>query len=101
MSKLSAPPTASSLAPSRLRKGARLAQKVDYPAFGLLGSHTFDSTLVSNAQTQCSVGQSVGWLQTEQPPCVILFQTGDKKLAHSAQMYHYQQQKQQMLSLER
>ncbi|XP_048860064.1 neural proliferation differentiation and control protein 1-like isoform X2 [Brienomyrus brachyistius] len=56
----------------RLRKGARLAQKVDYPAFGLLGSHTFDSTL-----------------------------TGDKKLAHSAQMYHYQQQKQQMLSLER
>uniref|UniRef100_A0A3P8VIN4 Neural proliferation, differentiation and control, 1b n=1 Tax=Cynoglossus semilaevis TaxID=244447 RepID=A0A3P8VIN4_CYNSE len=30
-----------------------------------------------------------------------LLQPGDKKLAHSAQMYHYQHQKQQMLSLEK
>ena len=28
-------------------------------------------------------------------------QPGDKKLAHSAQMYHYQHQRQQMLSLEK
>ncbi|XP_042561932.1 neural proliferation differentiation and control protein 1, partial [Clupea harengus] len=54
----------------RLRRGLRLAQKVDYPAFGVLAPHSHDST-----------------------------SSGDKKLAHSAQMYHYQHQKQQMLSL--
>uniref|UniRef100_A0A672YJY4 Neural proliferation, differentiation and control, 1b n=1 Tax=Sphaeramia orbicularis TaxID=375764 RepID=A0A672YJY4_9TELE len=32
---------------------------------------------------------------------LTVFQPGDKKLAHSAQMYHYQHQKQQMLSLEK
>lgn len=32
---------------------------------------------------------------------MVLLQTGDKKLAHSAQMYHYQHQKQQMLSMEK
>ncbi|KAG5280628.1 hypothetical protein AALO_G00062240 [Alosa alosa] len=54
----------------RLRRGMRLAQKVDYPAFGVMAPHSHDST-----------------------------SSGDKKLAHSAQMYHYQHQKQQMLSL--
>uniref|UniRef100_A0A8C9VYZ1 Neural proliferation, differentiation and control, 1b n=1 Tax=Scleropages formosus TaxID=113540 RepID=A0A8C9VYZ1_SCLFO len=56
----------------RQRRGTRLTEKVDYPAFRVMGPHSFDSTMV-----------------------------GDKKLAQSAQMYHYQHQKQQMLSLER
>ncbi|XP_066569367.1 neural proliferation differentiation and control protein 1a isoform X3 [Amia ocellicauda] len=56
----------------RLQKEVRLAQKVDYPAFGVMGPNSFDST-----------------------------SPGDKKLAHSAQMYHYQHQKQQMLSMEK
>ncbi|XP_069039573.1 neural proliferation differentiation and control protein 1a isoform X3 [Lepisosteus oculatus] len=56
----------------RLQKDVRLAQKVDYPAFGVMGPSSFDST-----------------------------SPGDKKLAQSAQMYHYQHQKQQMLSLEK
>ncbi|XP_028270411.1 neural proliferation differentiation and control protein 1 [Parambassis ranga] len=55
----------------RLHKGMRLTQKVDYPAYGLMRAQTFDNL------------------------------PGDKKLAHSAQMYHYQHQKQQMLSLEK
>ncbi|XP_024150334.1 neural proliferation differentiation and control protein 1 [Oryzias melastigma] len=55
----------------RLQKGLRLSQKVDYPAYGLM-----------RAQNFCSF-------------------PGDKKLAHNAQMYHYQHQKQQMLSLEK
>ncbi|XP_063051984.1 neural proliferation differentiation and control protein 1 [Engraulis encrasicolus] len=54
----------------RLRRGMRLAQKVDYPAFGVLPPQPPDNT-----------------------------SSGDNKLAHSAQMYHYQHQKQQMLSL--
>ncbi|XP_029999068.1 neural proliferation differentiation and control protein 1-like [Sphaeramia orbicularis] len=55
----------------RLQKSVRLTQKVDYPAYGLMRAQTFDNV------------------------------PGDKKLAHSAQMYHYQHQKQQMLSLEK
>ncbi|KAL7839869.1 hypothetical protein SRHO_G00265270 [Serrasalmus rhombeus] len=54
----------------RMQRGSRLAQKVDYPAFGVMSPHSYDST-----------------------------SSGDKKLAQSAQMYHYQHQKQQMLSL--
>lgn len=32
---------------------------------------------------------------------LLLLQQGDKRLAHSAQMFHYQHQKQQMLSMEK
>ncbi|TKS84609.1 Neural proliferation differentiation and control protein 1 [Collichthys lucidus] len=57
----------------KLQKDQRLAQKVDYPAFG--------GASVSGAATNGN-GPSMG----------------DKTLAQSAQMYHYQHQKQQMLS---
>lgn len=53
----------------RFQKGARLTQKVDYPPYGLMRPHNTDNL------------------------------PGDRRLAQSAQMYHYQHQKQQMLSL--
>ncbi|XP_059404285.1 neural proliferation differentiation and control protein 1-like isoform X1 [Carassius carassius] len=53
----------------RMQRGNHLAQKVDYPAFGLIGPNS-DRGI-----------------------------TGDKTLAQSAQMYHFQLQKQQMMSL--
>ncbi|KAL8174213.1 UNVERIFIED_CONTAM: hypothetical protein K2H54_040421 [Gekko kuhli] len=56
----------------RLQKEIQLAQKVDYPAHSLPGSLSYDK-----------------------------ISPGDKKLAQSAQMYHYQHQKQQMLSMEK
>ncbi|XP_060126225.1 neural proliferation differentiation and control protein 1 isoform X3 [Zootoca vivipara] len=56
----------------RLQKEIRLAQKADYPAQKLPGPPSYDKT-----------------------------SPGDKKLAQSAQMYHYQHQKQQMLSMEK
>ncbi|XP_029921020.1 neural proliferation differentiation and control protein 1a isoform X2 [Myripristis murdjan] len=56
----------------RLQNESRLAQKVDYPAFG---------------------GGS------KSPPTANGTSVGDKSLAQSAQMYHYQHQKQQMLSM--
>lgn len=56
----------------KLQKGVRLAQKVDYPAFK---------------------GSGVPTATTNAPSM------GDKTLAQSAQMYHYQHQKQQMLSM--
>ncbi|XP_074493262.1 neural proliferation differentiation and control protein 1 [Sebastes fasciatus] len=55
----------------RLQKGVRVTQKVDFPPYRLMRAQAFDNM------------------------------PGDKKLAHSAQMYHYQHQKQQMLSLEK
>ncbi|XP_008275245.1 neural proliferation differentiation and control protein 1 [Stegastes partitus] len=55
----------------RLQNGVRITQKLDCPAYGLMTAHTFDNL------------------------------PGDKKLAHSAQMYHYQHQKQQMLSFDK
>ncbi|XP_060107374.1 neural proliferation differentiation and control protein 1 [Heteronotia binoei] len=56
----------------RLQKEIQLAQKVDYPAHNLPGPLSYDK-----------------------------ISPGDKKLAQSAQMYHYQHQKQQMLSMEK
>ncbi|KAI3362411.1 hypothetical protein L3Q82_012717, partial [Scortum barcoo] len=55
----------------KLQKESRLAQKVDYPAFGGAGAPAAAASGTSN---------------------------GDKTLAQSAQMYHYQHQKQQILS---
>ncbi|XP_067868022.1 neural proliferation differentiation and control protein 1-like [Heterodontus francisci] len=57
----------------RLQKEVKLTQKADYPGYGIIGPNA----------------------QTEKPL------SGDKKLAQSAQMYHYQHQKQQMLSMEK
>ncbi|XP_056147040.1 neural proliferation differentiation and control protein 1-like isoform X2 [Lampris incognitus] len=59
---------------TRLLKESHLAQKVDYPAFG---GGAKDTTVASATSI------------------------GDKTLAQSAQMYHYQHQKQQMLSMEK
>ncbi|XP_026195004.1 neural proliferation differentiation and control protein 1a isoform X2 [Anabas testudineus] len=56
----------------KLQRESRLAQKVDYPAFG-----------GASAPAATTTGSSMG----------------DKTLAQSAQMYHYQHQKQQMLSM--
>ncbi|XP_026153982.1 neural proliferation differentiation and control protein 1a [Mastacembelus armatus] len=56
----------------KLQKESRLAKKVDYPAFGRAGVPAATATSTS---------------------------MGDKTLAQNAQMYHYQHQKQQMISL--
>ncbi|XP_070781161.1 neural proliferation differentiation and control protein 1-like [Enoplosus armatus] len=56
----------------KIQKESRLAEKVDYPAFGGAG-----------VPAAANNGSSMG----------------DKTLAQSAQMYHYQHQKQQMLSV--
>lgn len=58
----------------KLQNESRLAQKVDYPAFKGAGAPAAPAN--GNGTTM-----------------------GDKTLAQSAQMYHYQHQKQQMLSL--
>uniref|UniRef100_H3DPX8 Neural proliferation, differentiation and control, 1b n=1 Tax=Tetraodon nigroviridis TaxID=99883 RepID=H3DPX8_TETNG len=54
-----------------LQRGVRLTQKMEDPLYGLMRAQPFDAL------------------------------PGDKRLAHSAQMFHYQHQKQQMLSMEK
>ncbi|CAH1787113.1 unnamed protein product [Owenia fusiformis] len=57
----------------RLQKNAKAASEVDYPAYGVTGPNKERTTSPQ----------------------------GDRKLAQSAQMYHYQHQKQQMIALEK
>lgn len=56
----------------RLQRNVKAASDVDYPAYGVTG-----------------------------PTKERLPSPGDRKLAQSAQMYHYQHQKQQMIALEK
>ncbi|CAH1271411.1 NPDC1 [Branchiostoma lanceolatum] len=58
--------------PSLLQQNVKMAADQDYPAYGVTGP---------GAKSQMTAG--------------------DKKLAQSAQMYHYQHQKQQMLAMEK
>nr|XP_006824980.1 PREDICTED: neural proliferation differentiation and control protein 1-like isoform X2 [Saccoglossus kowalevskii] len=55
-----------------LHQSAKAAGDADYPAYGVTGPSTKSSTVTN----------------------------GDRKLAQSAQMYHYQHQKQQMIAME-
>ncbi|XP_074066724.1 neural proliferation differentiation and control protein 1 isoform X3 [Macrotis lagotis] len=77
----------------RLQKEIRLAQKADYSSKSqkVSGSPAFSRSMVQGRESPGN-GKKL-W--------AIDFQPGDKKLAQSAQMYHYQHQKQQMLSLEK
>ena len=62
----------------RLHKKMRATSEVQYPAYGVTGP----------------AGSPAG-SKDGSPPA------GDRKLAQSAQMYHYQHQKQQMIAAER
>ncbi|KAK0079750.1 hypothetical protein PV326_008568 [Microctonus aethiopoides] len=55
----------------RLQRGAKAAADIDYPAYGVTG------------------------------PNKDVSPSGDQRLAHSAQMYHFQHQKQQIISMEK
>ena len=56
----------------RLQKNVKAASEVEYPAYGITG-----------------------------PTSEKVASPGDRKLAQSAQMYHYQHQKQQMIAMEK
>lgn len=102
--------------PGRLQKEVRLAQKADYSAQRVASPLPYDKISVRNPHPSLwgvwHSGPSAlleGFHTVEAPdssaqsPQLFLLssQPGDKTLAQSAQMYHYQHQKQQMLSLEK
>lgn len=97
------------VAPFRLHKDSHLAEKVDYPAFKgpSAPAATVNGTSVSTAVfpliSRCptpyhSLSFSFSITHTS---VLFLPQVGDKTLAQSAQMFHFQHQKQQMLSMEK
>lgn len=75
-----------------MHKGSRSAQKVDYPSFGGVGGPPAPDASVSSKHLSTSGPRA----HVSVPP-----QVGDKTLAQSAQMYHYQHRKQQMLTVGR
>lgn len=106
----------------RLQKEVRLAQKADYSAERTASPLPYDKISVrclppflqgfwclgqayvpprGRAPPQvAAVGLGLSRALPSQLPSLSL-QPGDKTLAQSAQMYHYQHQKQQMLSMEK
>ncbi|XP_074464920.1 LOW QUALITY PROTEIN: neural proliferation differentiation and control protein 1 [Larus michahellis] len=102
----------------RLQKEVRLAQKADYSAQRAASPLPYDKISVRCSHPSLRGVRHWGqaWLSLrgfqhsggtpasrDRPPCLSLLspQPGDKTLAQSAQMYHYQHQKQQMLSMEK
>lgn len=72
----------------RFNKQTRAAADVDYPAYGVVGPVTKEGHHHSNN------GSGAGGVGGLSP-------SGDRKLAQSAQMYHYHHQKQQMIASEK
>nr|CAG4637262.1 EOG090X0B4J [Ceriodaphnia reticulata] len=84
----------------RWQRRAKAAQEVEYPAYGITGpgpSPTGKSSLKSSPSSS-TPGGGMGWALGKAPKSVA--SSGDKKLAHSAHMFHFQHQKQQVIALE-
>jgi len=66
------------------------AQDVEYPAYGITGPGPS-----ANSKGSLKSSPTSGWIK---PPKSVV--SGDKKLAHSAHMFHFQHQKQQVIAME-
>ncbi|XP_073746116.1 neural proliferation differentiation and control protein 1 isoform X2 [Callorhinus ursinus] len=82
----------------RLQRDARLTQKADYAAPQAPGSPATPGISVRGPAPAPPPRPSP---PRPDPPCRLPAQPGDQRLAHSAEMYHYQHQRQQMRCLER
>nr|CAG4643418.1 EOG090X0B4J [Ilyocryptus agilis] len=84
----------------RWQRRAKAAQDVEYPAYGITGpgpSQSGKSSLKSSPSSSTVPGGIAGWAAAKGPK---LAASGDKKLAHSAHMFHFQHQKQQVIAME-
>jgi hypothetical protein len=75
-----------------LQRNAKAAADVEYPAYGVTGPNQEASAAAAAAAVSPTPhsGGSTSPLSA-----------GDRRLAQSAQMYHYQHQKQQIIAMER
>lgn len=85
----------------RWQRRAKAAQEVEYPAYGITGpgpSPSGKSSLKSSPSSTTPGGGIGSWTLGKTPKSMA--SSGDKKLAHSAHMFHFQHQKQQVIALE-
>nr|CAG4646487.1 EOG090X0B4J [Macrothrix elegans] len=83
------------------QRRVKAAQEVEYPAYGITGpgpSPSGKSSLKSSPSSSSPAGGLSGWTLGKSPKAAAT--SGDKKLAHSAHMFHFQHQKQQVIALE-
>lgn len=86
----------------RWQRRAKSAQDVEYPAYGITGpgpSPSGKSSLKSSPSSSTAPSGLVSGWGTKSPKLAAA--SGDKKLAHSAHMFHFQHQKQQVIAMER
>ena len=91
-----------SLYHNRWQRRTKAAQEVEYPAYGITGpgpSPSGKSSLKSSPSSTTPGGGIGSWTLGKTPKSMA--SSGDKKLAHSAHMFHFQHQKQQVIALER
>lgn len=85
----------------RWQRRSKAAQDVEYPAYGITGPgpSSGKSSLKSSPSTS---NPPVGGWGTSPGKVAVAAATysGDKKLAHSAHMFHFQHQKQQVIAME-
>nr|CAG4637982.1 EOG090X0B4J [Chydorus sphaericus] len=85
----------------RWQRRAKSAQDVEYPAYGITGpgpSPSGKSSLKSSPSSSTAPSGLVSGWGTKSPKLAAA--SGDKKLAHSAHMFHFQHQKQQVIAME-
>lgn len=75
----------------RWQNRVKSAQDVEYPAYGITGPGPS-----ANSKGSLKISPSSGWIK---PPSKSAA-SGDRKLAHSAHMFHFQHQKQQVIAME-
>jgi len=76
----------------RWQNRVKSAQDVEYPAYGITGPGPS-----ANSKTSPKSPPSSGWIKPPNKSAA----SGDRKLAHSAHMFHFQHQKQQVIAMER
>nr|CAG4650391.1 EOG090X0B4J [Sida crystallina] len=87
----------------RWQRGTKAAQEVEYPAYGITGPGPSPGSASLSLKTSPSSSSTTGsWLKSPKMPSSMaaMAATGDKKLAHSAHMFHFQHQKQQVIAME-
>nr|CAG4636417.1 EOG090X0B4J [Eubosmina coregoni] len=85
----------------RWQRRSKAAQDVEYPAYGITGPgpSSGKSSLKSSPSTSTAPGG--GWgTSPGKTSAAAAASSGDKKLAHSAHMFHFQHQKQQVIAME-
>ena len=86
----------------RWQRRSKAAQDVEYPAYGITGPGPSSGKSSLKSSPSTSNPPAGGWgTSPGKVAAAAAANSGDKKLAHSAHMFHFQHQKQQVIAMER